>query len=229
MTDPVKPSPSMLVELDAEQLRFRAAELEQARGDRHRGAVEAWHRVPETYRGRELELLPRCSPLLRHKLGKASLPTLSALLLGPSGIGKTTGLAWLIRRALSEFESSDGQRAKEAPGLLWSTAAAIALSDRRHPLGSDKPPLLAQATTASLLVIDDIGLEPAGVVAEVLWARYDAKRPVMATSGLTKRQLTDHLGAAGVRRLTDQHAGSPVLVVDAHEKSESKAAGGGKG
>jgi DNA polymerase III delta prime subunit len=230
MSDPAEVTPpGGLFELDDETRRHRQAELEQARQDRHRDAVAAWRRVPHTYQARELELLPRCSPLLRQKLGRAALPTLSALILGPSGIGKTTGLAWLVRRALAEFESSNGERAKEAPGLLWTTAAEIALSDRRHPLGADRAPLLAQAILAPLLVCDDVGLEPPGVVAEVLWARYDAGRPVLATSGCTKKQLTAHLGAAGVRRLTDQHAGSPVLVVDAHDRDDTKGQGGGKG
>jgi len=169
MTDPgPEQAPGALFEVDDETRRLRTAELERARQDRHRDAVSAWRRVPQTYQGRETDLVPRLSPLLRHKLGRAGVPTLSALLLGPSGIGKTTCVALLVRRALAEFEASDGQRAKPAPGLLWTTAAGIALSDRRHPLGSDKPPLVAQAMTAPLLVVDDVGLEPAGVVAEIL-------------------------------------------------------------
>lgn len=228
MADPVE-LPFGMPELDESERQRRAEELAQGKAKRHEDAVRAWRQVPETYQGRELELSTRLSPLLRAKIAQAHATTLSAFLFGPTGIGKTTAIAWLLRRALADFETSDGTRAKEAPGLLWTTASDIALSDRRHPLGSDKPPLLAQAIAAPLLVLDDVGLEPSGVLFEVLQARYGSRRPILATSGLTKRQLTEHLGAAGVRRLTAQHAGYPVLVVDAHERGDSKGSSGGKG
>lgn len=221
-----------LAEIDDAYRQRRAEDLELDRKKRHDDAVRAWRQIPQAFQGREIELLPRCStrsPLLGARLRKVGTPTLSAFLYGPTGIGKTTALAWLVRRALAEFESSEGARCKQAPGLLWTTAAELALSDRRHPLGADRAPLLAQAIAAPALVLDDVGIEPPGVVFEVLTARYDACRPVLATSGLTKRQLTEHLGAAGVRRLTEQHAGYPVLVVNAHDRDDAKGAPGGKG
>lgn len=213
-------------ELDEESRQRAAAESERAKAERHSLASIAWKTIPATYRAHENDLLARCSPLVRAKLSKAGA-TCSAFLYGPTGVGKTTALAALVRRALGDFEASEGKRCAEAPGLLWTTASDVALSERRHPLGSDKPPLIAQAISAPLLVLDDVGLEPPGVVFEVLQARYGARRPILASSGLTQRQLTEHLGAAGIRRLTDQHAGYPVLVVNAHE-GESKGGSSAK-
>ncbi len=213
---------------DDDGARQRQQAEAERKAERHEKAAKAWRTIPDTYRAHENELLARCSPIVRARLAKSPI-TCSAFLFGPTGTGKTTALALLVRRALAEFEASDGKRCAEAPGLLWTTASELALSDRRHPLGSDKPPLLAQAITAPLLVLDEVGIEPSGVIFEILQARYGYRRPVLATSGLTKRQLTEHLGAAGVRRLTDQHAGYPPLNVDAHERADSKGPGGGKG
>lgn len=217
--------PATPPEMSERELAERKAAQDRARSERKGQARQAWSLVPPAFRASGPDLMTRCSGLIRARLGKLGTPTLSALLLGPTGVGKTSAVAWLLGRSLAEFEQSDGERFAQAPGLLWATATDVALSDRRHPLGAEQPPLVKLAISATALVLDDVGLEPAGVLWEVLQARYYQRRPTLATTGLTKRQLSDHLGAAGVRRLTDQHAGYPVLVVDAHEP---KSQGGGK-
>lgn len=183
------------------------------------------------YPANELLTRPKLDPLLRSKVNALTTPTLSAFLLGPSGVGKTTMAAVLVKRALAEYAQSLGERCQEVAGLKWIDAPELSLCDRRHPLGDGRPAPLAEACNARSLVIDDIGLEQnQGPLLEVLRFRYNQLLPTITTSGLTKQQLTGQISGAGVRRLREQHAGYPVLVVDVHPpiekaggKSQSKA------
>lgn len=178
-------------------------------------------RVPKNFRRKIDELLPHVHGFIRSKLNTGAAPTLSCLLLGATGAGKTTAVAVLVRRAIHEYHHSARQRYAEVRNLMWVDAPDLSLTDRRHPLGDGQPPSLKDACEASLLVLDDIGLEtnPSPLL-EVLRFRYNNSLPTLATSGLTPKQLTSHISAAGVRRLTHQTAGHPVLVIDCHEKEK---------
>lgn len=143
----------------------------------------------------------RCWP----KLAKAILGnrprTRSAILLGPSGCGKTTAATYLCL----------GRDAG------WAKGHQLAVCEREHRLGAGEPQLVIDSMRAPILVIDDIR---AGQEVAALWRvidrRYDMCLPTIVTTGLTREGLLDHLGAAGLRRLTEQHAGEQVLIVDCH-------------
>lgn len=219
MTGPVAfrlpPSPDEAAE--AQQLEL--AREEASRRARERAAV-AWRAVPPAFDRMPPELIDRCAPALRAKLAAMGNPTLSALLLGPTGCGKTSAAACLLRRALALHCQTLGREYAAAVDVCWTTAAALSTSEREHPLGDGKPKLLQRASEAGCLVLDDLGNDaiPAPVF-QVLSTRYDWQRPTIATTGLTRAELTSHLKAAGVRRLAEQHAGWPVLIVDCHDKA----------
>lgn len=226
MTQPAFTLPPSPDELDGQRLREEKLEREhQQRRVVHGECSLLLDKIPPAFTGRPDDLLSRVSPLLRAKVNQLATPTLSALFLAPSGFGKTTAAGALVRRAMNEYAQSLGERFKEVRQLCWTTASEVAQADRRHPLGEGRPPLVLEAIRASALVLDDIGLEahPAAVV-EIITARYDRCLPTIATTGLTRKQLTAHLSAAGVRKLREQHAGFAVLIIDGNPPDESKAA-----
>lgn len=222
------PSPDEL-EAEADRERVRTDRDEAMRGFRQRSS-EAWQKVPELFRDERVpDLLGHIkSSKLRHKVNSAV--TISAVLIGPSGCGKSVAAAILVRRALAEFVQSEGKRFAQATDIEWISASELAMAERRHPLGDGAPMTLNRASSCGLLVLDDIGHEASGEsLFPVIDARYTRKLPTIATSGLPRLALTKHLSAAGVRRLNEQHAGFPVLLVDAHEhtpKPPSKPPGG---
>lgn len=133
------------------------------------------------------------------------------LFLGPTGVGKTSAMAWL---------------AAEWPGLQIH-ARELASSERRHGLGEGYPPEIRDARSVRVLYLDDIGTEEQrdlGALQFVLNHRYESGLATVATSGLTQEQLTAHIGAAYSRRLVDQHVRRkdgtewPVLLVDMHKE-----------
>lgn len=184
-----------------------------AEADAERAATEclnARHRMllkalsgsfPSGMRVAEQRLSERLPEAMANALaGKA---TLSAVLMGPTGCGKTTAAALLVLRSAP-------------PSLHWCYATDLAVADRYHRLGDGEPPAIQQAKTARALVLDDIGAESSAALWTVLNHRYHEGLPTIATTGLTREELTHAIGAAAVRRLRDQHAGSEVLLVDCH-------------
>ena len=133
-----------------------------------------------------------------------------ALLLGPTGCGKTSTALWIM--------------AAHACHLVRSRDLATA--SRRHGLGDGYPPEVERARARGLCVIDDVGSEGSDVATlqDVLDHRYGRGYPTIVTTGLTDAGLRAHLGAAHYRRIVDQHVlrpdGSefPVLIVDCHEE-----------
>jgi hypothetical protein len=132
------------------------------------------------------------------------------LLLGPTGIGKTSAARWVAARY---------------PGM-WVNARELGAAERQHPLGDGLPPLTRSAIEARHLYLDDIGTEDGrdlGALQFVIDQRYSASRATFVTTGLTAPELSSHLGPAYVRRLVEQHVGRgdgsewPVLFVDCHE------------
>jgi DNA polymerase III delta prime subunit len=212
------------------EARAREAKRTEAERELNRRAGLAWQNVPTTYRAPIADLLKRLEHERtgiagRRLLGKVrNAHAVAAVLSGPTGCGKSTAAAVLVRRALAEFEASGGERCKAATDLVWVSAIELATAERRHALGAGTPELLAKAARCGLLVLDDLGLEEPGAVFPVLSSRYDECRATVVTTGLplTKAGLTKHLGAAGVRRLVEQHVGSAVLVVDCHDPAKPR-------
>lgn len=185
------PSPLSRAEKDA---RRAAREAEEAR-------IYAVERAERLAKNRaELEL--RISEKLLAELKKVD--TCCAVLLGPTGIGKTSAAWW----------------SKVKWGGMFVTARELGACERRHSLGDGEPELLKKTCTAEHLYIDDIGTEDPRdlrVIQNVIDERYSRCLATHVTTGMTKSGLSNYLSPPFVRRLIEQHAGHKVLVVDCHE------------
>lgn len=180
-----------------------------AEGERERAALDARR---ERIRRERLALEARMrNPKLLTALRR--LDTRCALLLGPTGEGKTSAALWARLRHRG----------------AWMTARDLGASERRHPLGEELPPLLREALRTPVLYLDDLGTEEGrdlGVVQYVIDQRYASGRATFVTSGLTPKGLVEYLGAPTLRRLVEQHVsrsdGSewPVLQLDLHGGTE---------
>ena len=137
------------------------------------------------------------------------------LLMGPTGIGKTSATALLWHRLVVRGVQTGGKEWRRTRGLVWVRAVQLATARRKHPLGRGDAPEIVAACEASLLFLDDLDREPESKrpVAEVLAARYDAGLPTVLTTGLDGPELTETHGAAVVRRIRET-GGRRALVVD---------------
>jgi hypothetical protein len=195
-----------------------AAQRDARRSD----AVRA-HRT--TVKAAMAELEPRMHRRLLEALKAGASP--SAVLLGPTGIGKTAAARWIAEMAtLTRFRHMSIRNARE-----------LGSAERRHPLGEGYPAALREAREGELLALDDLGTEEErdiGAIQDLFEARYCRNAATFITTGLTKKGLLDRYGAATVRRMLEQHAEResreeregkafwsgatwPVLIVDLHE------------
>lgn len=179
----------------------------------------------DTVKASMAELEPRMHRRLIAALKGGASP--SAVLLGPTGVGKTGAAHWIAEMAtLTRFRHMSIRNARE-----------LGSAERRHPLGDGYPAVLRDARESELLALDDLGTEEdrdTGVMQELFEARYARNAATFITTGLTKKGLMDRYGAATVRRMLEQHAQResreeragkaswsgvawPVLIIDLHE------------
>lgn len=135
-----------------------------------------------------------------------------AVFLGPSGAGKSSAAAYAVQR----------WRAKVGPSLtlrervFWLDALEATDAERRYRLGSGDPEQLTDAYTAEWLVLDDIGTTTSPTLVQLVLARrYQAGLPTIATTGLTRDEFTNHVGAATARRVLE-FGGRKGVFVDCH-------------
>lgn len=171
--------------------------------------------VPANYAVGPEALKARCHARLLKTLERMD-PTLryGGLFVGPSGCGKSSAAAFAVQR----------WRAKAPPSMVlrervfWLDALTATDAEKRYKLGSGDPALLVDAYTAEWLVLDDIGKTTSPTLVQLILARrYQSGLPTLATSGLSRDELTEHIGAATVRRIVE-FDGRKGLVVDCHER-----------
>ncbi|HEY3494814.1 MAG TPA: hypothetical protein VGK73_09020 [Polyangiaceae bacterium] len=192
---------------------------------------------PESFRKLTGQQMFRILPEKLRELTRHWRPEVGALLLGPTGAGKSMAACFLARRTIYErmqaatqwhyaadnpeqaFETTaedDRPFLSERYGVLWASAPALSMARRRHALGKGEPRLVDRAMRAKLLVLDDVGREPGqdNVVPEVLWERFDRNGlSTIATSGDSEAKLSDRYGAALIRRIHEID-GEQGFVVD---------------
>jgi hypothetical protein len=169
--------------------------------------------VPAAYAVGAAALETRLDPTL-----KAALPRrpadgqCGAVFLGPTGCGKSSAAALVVQRWLATVRPSTSSRRP----VVWLDALEATDAEKRYKLGSGDPEVLIEASRADWLVIDDIGLSTSATLVQLVMARrYAAGLATIATTGLTRVQLSEHIGAATVRRILE-FRGQKGLLVDCH-------------
>lgn len=122
----------------------------------------------------------------------------SWVLLGKTGAGKSTACVHLVRELLRRGRDNGGRDFVRAKSICWTRADAITRAGGRDDEEAHK--LLHRAEYAQLLVLDDLAA-PSKTVLGVIQQRYDAKRPVVVTSGAqTPREFIELVGGDAVTR-----------------------------
>jgi DNA replication protein DnaC len=133
-------------------------------------------------------------------------------LLGSTGVCKTFVALAIANRILDAAEDPSLAMStfERARGLRWAKVRDLLAAARRHRLGAGDVPAIADATRASILVLDELGFEQRprdgeqDVLFELLDARYTARRTTIVTSGRSIAGIIRVYGEALKRRITDR-------------------------
>jgi DNA replication protein DnaC len=133
----------------------------------------------------------------------------SALLLGPSGCGKTLAIVGLAHRLVAAARASFTEAEIQwIAAAHWTTAHALIRARRETPLGRGEAPAIERAMESTLLLLDELGCEPASeVIFEIADQRYSRRLPTIVTSGRTLAAFAGRYGDALVRRLAESGVG----------------------
>lgn len=140
----------------------------------------------------------------------------SLALIGPTRTGKTTAAGLLFRKHLAKAARAGGGQWWEARRMRWAHAATLSTARKRHRLGHDEAPIIEEACTASVLVLDDMGWDRDGdntAIGDVVNQRYESELPTIITSGLTKVEMLEHYGDAVFRKAFDAGGEGRIVSV----------------
>lgn len=184
------------------------------RDSREGDAILLLDQLPPAFRKRwsDGRLERSCHPKLT-TAARAWLADRSFIVLGPSGVGKSTGAAWLFRRVVVAGVLRGGPSWDRSRTARWFPAVELERARSEHKLGAGKPLEILRATGASVLVVDDAGQDrDPSAVRDVLAARYDAGLPTILSTNLKPEELAAHYGGAFVRKLRESGGRKAVLV-----------------
>lgn len=131
------------------------------------------------------------------------------VLLGPTGIGKTSVVVALAHKILDYVRDHKAtpEAVAMAKGMRFVDAIDLGIARRNWPLGQGDPPLLIVAREAPILILDEVGREPTWdtTMFELFNYRYRRGLPIVATSRLTEAEMKaqDRYGVDGARRILE--------------------------
>lgn len=181
------------------------AERERA-GRQRAHLVGAWESIPERFREAHWWAWDtQRGAVLTLALTQGG----SLLLRGRPGVGKTALACAILGRHLDRGSAPLATWAdvEDAASMRYVTDADLNRAAAAHPLGHGDAPLYREAVRAKLLVLDELGVDltsPRRVGRDVLFARYDAHRPTIVTTGHERAQVEMHWGGGAGRRIWTQ-------------------------
>lgn len=131
------------------------------------------------------------------------------VLLGATGIGKTSTMVALGYQILDYARDYDlpDDALRVAAGLRFVNAIDLGYARRNWPLGQGDPPMLLEAREATVLLLDELGREPAwdSTMFELFDYRYRKGRPTVCTSRLSENEMEspERYGVDGARRILE--------------------------
>lgn len=142
--------------------------------------------------------------------GLENPPSTSLLFLGNTGAGKTSF-------AVAMLDAWVRQDPAKRTGARFVEAGWLARARARHRLGEESP-LMTDALTCPLLVLDDLGNEREdrdGCINDVVYGRSNAELPTWITCGLALKEVTVEAFAA---QLANRYDGGFVRRIIEHGK-----------
>lgn len=168
--------------------------------------------VPDDYRDATFANVRLASVVGRRAMAEARALRQTSVFFGPSGAGKTRlACACLYARlAAAACPVPDSFLAEEAAESVLVQAGTVRYV-RAHKLSTlpDWHEDFAAFERASLLVVDDLGLEGQGIanLIDVLIRRCDSNRQTICTTSLGDSQIAIRYGDGVARRLFAHHPG----------------------
>lgn len=195
---------------EREVLEEERREAERKRRERarflERGSAAALNRLSAWASTDEDQLFAERvkAPKLRRFADGYELGHGNGVLLGTTGVGKTSATMRAVRRLIRR--AAETGEATEIFRVHVVTGGVLAGARRRHPLGEGDAPELRAAAEASVLLLDDLGVgadpEPSWLH-ELLDERYTHSAVTIATSGFRREELVQRYGAGAIRRLQE--------------------------
>lgn len=192
--------------------RHRIVEADDI-GERRRALQPVVEALPPNGRRPRAELVAKMPEKLLAALDGWGWESGNLLILGPSGAGKTTGAAYLVRRLCARASTLGGSEFGKAQLIRWQSCRDLSQLVREHPLGQGMPDAVQRCQNARLLILDDVGAaDDKGALERILNTRYERSWPTVTTSGLSSRELVTTFGEALVRRML-QRGGQDGKIV----------------
>jgi hypothetical protein len=151
------------------------------------------------------------------------------VLAGKSGVGKSFGAAWAVKRYLKSRipdlldKNTWSRAANTGENTVWTTANQV-IRDKS---------VIQPSRSACLLVLDDLGREGdfstrQADVSDIVSARYDAKLPTIVTTELAFNEIIDVYGHNTAFKLTEdvQGEGKGGMFIDCGDVSLRQDADG---
>jgi len=197
--------------------------------DRRLTMSEALRTLPESYHT-WAEVKTHADARIVKGLAEWTRSSGSLLVIGPTGIGKTTAVCArvramieaTIRRVHPPMLPIDASTVRFCAGIRWTDARALVRASIEWKWGHGSAPEVEQAERATLLVLDELGYELSrtDAIHKLIEDRYKLQRLTITTSGLTWQELEKRYGDAVARKL---HGGSSGTVIDCHAEGKGGA------
>lgn len=199
-------TPEEMAAAEAKELERRAADEARERESRERDWTRIVGRRYAWARPGAPELAARCFP--QRTAGGAATPQEAidailrhqgnVVLRGLPGSGKTSLLCAALRVLYD--------RQRYGRGIVMADATDLGVCRIQHPAGQGEAPLVAQAMTATTLLLDDLGNERQtqnNAVPDVIMSRHRDDLATWFSTGETREQIAAKYGGGVMRRVFD--------------------------